>query len=127
MLTRKVVLIPLLIAALSCGTYFWLKKKPAPQSHLNFQATVQIYSKTLCTYCVQAKDLLKGKGVRFEEIELGSTQPERRMEMLQRTGGKTSVPQIFINNRHIGGYSDLADLDYEGKLDPLLLQALPTQ
>jgi glutaredoxin 3 len=122
MLTRNVIALSLLFGALGAGTYYFTKSPPTDAAH-DFKATVQIYSKAACTYCVQAKDMLRGKGAQFEEIELERTQPERRMEMRQRTGGKTSVPQIFINNQHIGGYSELMELDYEGKLDKMLSQA----
>ena len=122
MLTRKIVLLPLLLGAFGVGTYFF-RKPTHSYSPSEYKALVQIYSKSTCTYCVQAKDMLRGKGARFEEIELDRAQPGRRMEMLQRTGGQTSVPQIFINNAHIGGYSALMELDYEGKLDQLLSQA----
>ncbi len=123
MVTRKLLALPLVLGALSAAAYFW--RTPQHPVHTldphSIKATVQIYSKASCTYCVQAKDLLRGKGAPFEEIELDRTQPERRMEMMQRTGGKMSVPQIFINNHHIGGYSELTELDYEGKLDGMLL------
>jgi glutaredoxin 3 len=82
-------------------------------------ARVEIYTKFLCPYCSRAKALLKSKGVEPEEydITLGG---ERRAEMLQRAEGRSTVPQVFIDGRHIGGSDDLAALDARGGLDPLL-------
>jgi glutaredoxin 3 len=82
-------------------------------------ARVEIYTKFLCPYCSRAKALLKSKGVEPEEydITLGG---ERRAEMLRRAEGRTTVPQVFIDGRHIGGSDDLAALDARGGLDPLL-------
>lgn len=80
---------------------------------------VEIYTKMFCPYCTRAKRLLADKGVAFEEydITLGG---RRRAEMLSRAGGRHTVPQIFIGQRHIGGSDDLAALDAAGRLDPLL-------
>ena len=80
---------------------------------------VEIYTKFLCSYCFRAKRLLDDKGAAYEEhdITMGG---ERRAEMIQRANGRTTVPQIFIDGRHIGGSDDLAALDRDGKLDPLL-------
>ncbi|HEX8553091.1 MAG TPA: glutaredoxin 3 [Sphingomonas sp.] len=82
-------------------------------------AKVEIYTKAFCPYCVRAKRLLEAKGVAAEEydITLGG---ERRPEMIQRAQGRTTVPQIFIDGRHIGGSDDLHALDARGGLDPLL-------
>ena len=82
-------------------------------------ARVEIYTKFLCSYCFRAKRLLDDKGAAYEEhdITMGG---ERRAEMIQRANGRTTVPQIFIDGRHIGGSDDLAALDRDGKLDPLL-------
>ena len=82
-------------------------------------ARVEIYTKMFCGYCSSAKRLLAGKGVDFEEydITLGGA---RRGEMLQRANGRTSVPQIFIDDVHVGGCDDLHALDRDGKLDPML-------
>lgn len=79
---------------------------------------VVIYSSNWCPYCARAKALLKRKGVSYHEIvaEKGS---EARREALERTG-RTSVPQIFIGGKHVGGSDDLAALDRAGKLDALL-------
>ena len=80
---------------------------------------IEVYTKFLCPYCTRAKSLLKSKGATFEEhdISLGGA---RRAEMLARSGGASTVPQVFIGDRHIGGSDDLAALDRAGKLDALL-------
>lgn len=82
-------------------------------------ARIEIYTKFLCPYCTRAKSLLKGKGVDFEEYDITMGGP-RRAEMLERSHGRTTVPQVFIDGRHIGGSDDLAALDRAGGLDPLL-------
>lgn len=82
-------------------------------------AKVEIYSSMLCGHCHRAKRLLKDKGVEFEEIDV-LMHPTRRKEMTERAGGKTSVPQIFIDGRHIGGSDRLHELDASGELDRLL-------
>lgn len=82
-------------------------------------AKVEIYTKFTCPYCFRAKSLLSKKGVEFDETEV-SMGGEPKAEMIRRAGGRTTVPQIFIDGQHIGGSDDLAALDREGKLDPLL-------
>jgi glutaredoxin 3 len=82
-------------------------------------AKVEIYTKFLCPYCTRAKALLKDKGVAIEEYDITMGGP-KRAEMLERASGRTTVPQIFIDGRHIGGSDDLAALDRAGGLDPLL-------
>jgi len=82
-------------------------------------ARVEIYTKFLCPYCARAKRLLDEKGVRYEEYEITSDAGKRN-EMLGRANGRTTVPQIFIDGRHIGGSDDLAELERSGRLDPLL-------
>ena len=82
-------------------------------------ARVEIYTKFTCPYCMRAKMLLDQKGVEYEEYEI-SGHTEKRAEMIQRAKAPTTVPQIFIDHRHIGGFDDLAALDRDGKLDPLL-------
>jgi len=80
---------------------------------------IEIYTKMTCPYCFRAKALLQNKGLQFEEIavDFGG---ERKHEMVQRSGGRTTVPQVFINGRHIGGCDDLFDLEAAGKLDEML-------
>jgi glutaredoxin 3 len=79
-------------------------------------AQVEVYSSIFCPYCARAKALLERKGVAFETIDV-IEQPGRRTEMVERAGGRTSVPQIFINGEHIGGCDDLHALDEAGQLD----------
>ena len=82
-------------------------------------ANVELYTTPICPYCIAAKDLLKHKGITFTEINVMGD-PEKRREMVDRAGGRMTVPQIFINSTHVGGCDDLYDLDSEGKLDPML-------
>ncbi|WP_439574234.1 glutaredoxin 3 [Phreatobacter sp.] len=82
-------------------------------------ADIVIYTKDYCPYCHAAKDLLKSKGAAFTEVDI-LKHPERRAEMIQKAGGRTTVPQIFIGTRHVGGSDDIHALDAAGKLDPLL-------
>ena len=82
-------------------------------------ARVEIYTKMFCGYCTAAKRLLAGKGVDFEEYDFTLGGP-KRAEMLQRAKGRTSVPQIFIDDVHVGGSDDIHALDDAGKLDPML-------
>ncbi|MEP2103830.1 MAG: glutaredoxin 3 [Parasphingorhabdus sp.] len=82
-------------------------------------AKVEIYTKFTCGYCFRAKALLEGKSVAFEETDI-TMGGAKREEMIQRAGGRTTVPQIFINGEHIGGSDDLALLNDAGKLDELL-------
>ena len=79
---------------------------------------VQIYSTDWCPYCNAAKSLLADKGVVFEEIDV--TDPALRMAMVERAHGRRTVPQIFIGERHVGGYDELAQLERRGQLDALL-------
>lgn len=80
---------------------------------------ITVYSTTVCPYCVRAKMLLDKKGAAYEEVNLNKN-PERRDEMLQKSGGKRSVPQIFIGDKHVGGCDDLYELELDGELDKLL-------
>ena len=80
---------------------------------------VEIYTKAFCGYCARAKRLLDVKGVEYEEYDI-TFGGEKRAEMLQRAHGRTTVPQIFIDGRHVGGSDDLAELDRSGGLDPML-------
>ena len=82
-------------------------------------AKILMYSTGVCPFCMMAERLLKSKGVaEIEKIRV-DLEPERRAEMMQRTGRRT-VPQIYVGERHVGGYDDLAALDRAGGLDPLL-------
>jgi glutaredoxin 3 len=83
---------------------------------------IQIYSTQFCGYCQAAKRLLRGKGLEFEEIDVGF-EPDKRAEMVERSQGARTVPQIFIHGRHVGGYEELAALEREAKLDDWLANA----
>jgi glutaredoxin 3 len=80
---------------------------------------VTIYSRSWCSYCHAAKDLLTRKGVAFEDIDI-EMHPEARAVMVERAGGRTSVPQIFVGDAHIGGCDDLYALDRRGEFEPML-------
>lgn len=84
-------------------------------------ARVEIYTRDFCGYCTRAKALLASKGVDVIEYR-ASDDAEKRREMIQRSHGGTTYPQIFINERHVGGSDDIHELDYNGKLDPLLAE-----
>lgn len=80
---------------------------------------ITIYTKSWCPYCAAAKKLLEEKGAAFTEIDI-EAKPERRAEMIQKAAGRSTVPQIFIDGRHVGGCDDLYALDDRGQLEPLL-------
>jgi glutaredoxin 3 len=80
---------------------------------------ITVYTTPICPFCVRAKDLLKRKGAEFEEVDV-FMDLEARQEMQRRSGGRRTVPQIFIGDMHVGGSDDLLALDCAGELDPLL-------
>jgi glutaredoxin 3 len=80
---------------------------------------VVMYSTTWCGYCQRARSLLARKGVAVREIKVDED-PQQRDIMVERSGGRRTVPQIFVGDRHVGGYDDLAALDRAGELDKLL-------
>ena len=80
---------------------------------------IQIYTTRVCPYCVRAKKLFQKKGLTYTEIDV-SDDDQMREFMINRSGGKRTVPQIFINGTHVGGCDDLYELESDGKLDPLL-------
>lgn len=82
-------------------------------------AKVEVYTTELCPHCRRAKALLESKGVGFKEIDV-TDDAEARARMVERTGGRRTVPEIFINGRIIGGYAELMALDEAGELDTLL-------
>ena len=82
-------------------------------------ADVVIYTKPGCPYCISAKALLDRKGADYTEI-VASNDPAKKQEMIQRSGGRMTFPQVFIGERHIGGSDDLHALDRKGELDALL-------
>jgi glutaredoxin 3 len=82
-------------------------------------AKVTIYTTSICPYCQMAKQLLSRKGVAFEEIDVAG-KPALRAELQVKSGGRNTVPQIWIGERHVGGCDDLYELDRAGELDALL-------
>lgn len=82
-------------------------------------ATITVYTTRLCPYCRMAKELLRKKGAVFNEIDVGC-RSELRAEMCHKAGGRNTVPQIWIGEKHVGGCDDLYALERDGKLDPLL-------
>ena len=85
-------------------------------------ASVEIYTKATCGYCAMAKRLLESKGASYTETDL-LRQPDKRAEMIERSGGRQTVPQIFVGGTHVGGFDDLSALERGGDLDPLLAEA----
>jgi len=84
-------------------------------------AKVEIYTTMICAYCARAKHLLEARGAAYTEFDV-MADSARRAEMHTRSGGRTSVPQIFIDGQHIGGYDDLYALDRAGRLQSLLAE-----
>ena len=82
-------------------------------------AKVEMYATRVCPYCSMAEALLRSKGVEFDKT-LVDVHTEERARMRERAGGRHTVPQIFINGQHIGGFDELKALDQAGKLDPIL-------
>ncbi|MEP7185594.1 MAG: glutaredoxin 3 [Rhodanobacter sp.] len=80
---------------------------------------IEVYSTAVCPYCVAAKNLLKSKGLEWTEVRI-DTDATGREAMLARSGGRRSVPQIFINDQHVGGFDELVAADRSGKLAELL-------
>ena len=80
---------------------------------------IEVYSTAVCPYCVSAKNLLKAKGLEWTEVRI-DTDPVQRDAMLTRSGGRRTVPQIFINDQHVGGFDYLVAADRSGKLTQLL-------
>ena len=91
---------------------------PSVMSVSSTMAHVTIYTRPFCGYCARALKLLKDKGIEFTEIEAGFD-PDKRREMMDRSG-RSTFPQIFVGDRHIGGCDDMMALERAGKLDPLL-------
>ena len=80
---------------------------------------VVIYTTPICGYCAAAKRLLSSKDVAFQEIDV-MRDPSKRSEMIEKANGRRTVPQIFVGETHVGGFDDMAALERDGKLDPLL-------
>ncbi len=87
---------------------------------------IVVYSTPFCGYCSAAKRLLAGKGVEIAEIDV-MFDPEQRQKMMEKSGGRRTVPQIFIDGRHIGGFDELSALEASGELDQLLAAKPATQ
>ena len=85
-------------------------------------AKVDVYTTSYCPYCVRAKTLLKSKGIVFNEIDVTNDEP-LRARMVELSGGRRTVPEIFINDKIVGGYDELKSLDDAGKLDSLLVES----
>lgn len=125
----KKTLLPILIVGIIAVTVFYggyLQEDPVqrqpnmstPTGPVKQKVSVLIYTLKSCRYCTLAKDLLRQKGVQFKEIDVASPEIAREVRALT---GRTSVPQIFINGQHIGGYSELRESDQAGELDKYLL------
>ncbi len=80
---------------------------------------IEVYSTAVCPYCVAAKNLLKSRGLEWVELRI-DTDAAQRDTMLARSGGRRTVPQIFVNDQHVGGFDDLVAADRSGKLTQLL-------
>lgn len=91
------------------------------QTHheINYKPVIEVYTTNYCPYCTRAKGLLKTKQVDFTEIDVTNDE-KKRTELVTKAGGSKTVPQIFINGKHIGGCDDLYKLDKEHKLDDML-------
>jgi glutaredoxin 3 len=85
------------------------------------KANVELYTWQTCPYCIRAKLLPRWKGVNFTDYKIDGDETARA-QMAERANGRRTVPQIFVNNQHIGGCDDLYKLDQQGQLDPLLMQ-----
>jgi glutaredoxin 3 len=83
---------------------------------------IELYSTAVCPYCVSAKNLLKAKGLEWTEVRI-DTDPAQRDAMLTRSGGRRTVPQIFVNDQHVGGFDDLLAADRSGQLAPNVVSA----
>ncbi|WP_084399373.1 glutaredoxin 3 [Henriciella aquimarina] len=83
---------------------------------------VTVYTRAMCPYCTRAITLLQKKGVDFTEIDAGMD-PAKKQEMVQRSNGARTFPQVFVGDRHVGGCDELMALEREGKLDPMLSEA----
>ena len=82
-------------------------------------SNITIYTKDTCPYCVSAKQLLDSKKAKYKEINVGND-PKQREELVKKANGQMTVPQIFIGDKHIGGYDNLSELNNQGKLDEML-------
>ena len=97
---------------------------PRPHYASSIMAKIEIYTSIMCPHCSRAVRLLQSKNVNFEQIDV-SMNSGLRQSMRLRAGGQTSVPQIFIDNEHIGGCDDLMALEFSGRLDALIKKPIP--
>ena len=105
------------IAALGPRIRAWAIPGKAPRAAT--QPEVRIYTLRSCDWCIKAKALLRKQGIRFTEVDV-TYDLEARAEAITRSGGHRTVPQIFIGDSHVGGYSELADLESQGKLSEMI-------
>ena len=82
---------------------------------------VTIYTTVSCVFCLRAKEYLRSKGVAYEEVDVSGDE-EARARLVERSDGQRTVPQIFVGEVHVGGYTDLVALDRQGKFQPLLIR-----
>lgn len=94
------------------------------EKSVKWSATVEVYSWQYCSYCLAAKRLLRQKGVEFVEYAIDHNAAERE-RMTERANGRRTMPQIFINGRHVGGYMDIIHLEKSGQLDAMLAATPP--
>jgi glutaredoxin 3 len=85
-------------------------------------AAVTIYTTVSCVFCLRAKEYLRSRGVAYEEVDVTGDE-EARARLVERSDGQRTVPQIFVGEVHVGGYTDLVALDRQGKFRPLLTRA----
>ena len=105
---------------------YWASKRCRQPPHYasSIMAKIEIYTSIMCPHCSRAVRLLQSKNVNFEQIDV-SMNSGLRQSMRLRAGGHTSVPQIFIDNEHIGGCDDLMALEFSGRLDALIKKPIP--
>ena len=130
---NKILLIPLAIVILNCSGIAPeaerndsnpLVKPPFMETNQRAAAKttiVEIYTKPTCPYCIKAKALLDFKKITYKEYNV-TENPALKNEAIERSGGRLTVPQIFINSKYIGGYSELRTLEQEGSLDKLIAE-----
>lgn len=115
----KILMILFIIAAAGVGIGCWVKQtKEEPEQSLS-HAPVLMYFKPTCPYCIAAQKIFSSRGIRVTKIDVSSN-PEVRDEMIARANGKTTVPQIFIDNQHVGGYDSLNKIIGDGTFDQML-------
>lgn len=115
----KIIMILLLITAAGIGLGCWVKQaKDEPEQSLS-HAPVLMYYKPTCPYCIAAQKIFASRGIKITKIDV-SNDPDIRNEMIERANGKTTVPQIFIDNQHVGGYDSLNKIIGDGTFDQMM-------